>query len=112
MPQSWQRALYIPLIVLAWVAIILIGGWLLSHVVKTLLTLLLSGIVAFALTPLVSLLTRWLPRGLAAARPGHRRGLRPGLRGAARPDRVPRRHRGHMVARRFSACAAATAVIP
>jgi len=67
MPQSWQRALYIPLIVLAWLAIILIGGWLLSHVVKTLLTLLLSGIVAFALTPLVSLLTRWLPRGLAIA---------------------------------------------
>jgi predicted PurR-regulated permease PerM len=67
MPQSWQRALYIPLIVLAWLAIILIGGWLLSHVVKTLLTLLLSGIVAFALTPLVSLLARWMPRGLAIA---------------------------------------------
>jgi len=67
MPQSWQRALYIPLIVLAWLAIILIGGWLLSHIVKTLLTLLLSGIVAFALTPLVSLLARWMPRGLAIA---------------------------------------------
>jgi len=67
MPQSWQRALYIPLIVLAWLTIILIGGWLLAHVVKALLTLLLSGIVAFALTPLVNLLARRLPRPLAIA---------------------------------------------
>src|ERR687886_825500 len=67
MPASWQRALYIPLIVLAWLAIVLLGGWLLTHVAKTLLTLLLSGITAFALTPLVSLLARWLPRRLAIA---------------------------------------------
>ena len=67
MPDSWQRALYIPLIVLAWLAIVLLGGWLLTHVAKTLLTLLLSGITAFALTPLVSVLARWLPRGLAIA---------------------------------------------
>ena len=58
MPDSWQRALYIPLIVLAWLAILLLGGWLLTHVAKTILTLLLSGITAFALTPLVSLLAR------------------------------------------------------
>ena len=65
MSRSWQRALYIPLIVLAWLAILLIGGWLLSHIVKTLLTLVLSGIVAFALTPLVTLMARRLPHGLA-----------------------------------------------
>ena len=67
MPQSWQRALYIPLIVLAWLAVLLVGGWMLSHVAKTVLTLLLSGIAAFALTPLVSLLARVMPRGLAIA---------------------------------------------
>jgi len=67
LPASWQRALYLPLIILAWLAIVLVGGWLLAHVAKALLTLLLSGIVAFALTPLVSLLARWLPRGLAIA---------------------------------------------
>ncbi len=67
MPQSWQRALYIPLIVLAWLVILLIGGWMLSHIAKTVLTLLLSGIAAFALTPLVSLLARGMPRGLAIA---------------------------------------------
>ena len=67
MPQSWQRALYIPLIVLAWLAILLIGGWLLAHIAKTILTLLLSGVAAVALTPLVSLLARVMPRSLAIA---------------------------------------------
>jgi len=67
LPASWQRALYLPLIILAWLVIVMAGGWLLAHVVKALLTLLLSGIVAFALTPLVSLLARWLPRPLAIA---------------------------------------------
>ncbi len=67
MPQSWQRALYIPLIVLAWLAVLLVGGWMLSHIAKTVLTLLLSGIAAFALTPLVALLARVMPRGLSIA---------------------------------------------
>lgn len=66
-PSSWQRAVYIPLIALLWVALCLTAGWLLTHVVKTVLTLLLSGIVAFALTPLVSLFGRWMPRILAIA---------------------------------------------
>jgi predicted PurR-regulated permease PerM len=64
---DWQRALFIPLTILAWLAVVVIGGWLLSHVAKTILTLVLSAIVAFALTPVVSLLSRWLPRGLAIA---------------------------------------------
>ncbi len=65
MPRSWQRALYVPLIILAWLGVLVVGGWLLAHVTKTLLVLLLSGIVAFALTPLVSILARWMPRPLA-----------------------------------------------
>ena len=67
MPTSWQRALYLPLIILAWLSVLVVGGWLLSQVTKTLLVLLLSGIVAFALTPLVALLARWMPRPLAIA---------------------------------------------
>jgi predicted PurR-regulated permease PerM len=67
LPPSWQRALYLPLIILAWLAVLVVGGWLLSHVTKTILTLILSGIVAFALTPLVSLFARWMPRPLAIA---------------------------------------------
>ena len=66
-PASWQRALYLPLIILAWLAVVVIAGWLLTHVAKTVLVLVLSGIVAYALTPLVAILSRWLPRWLAIA---------------------------------------------
>lgn len=64
---DWQRALFPPLTILAWLAVIVIGGWLLSHFVKTILTLILAGIVAFALTPLVRWLSRYMPRGIAIA---------------------------------------------
>jgi predicted PurR-regulated permease PerM len=67
MPSSWQRALYLPLIILAWLVVLVIGGWLLAHVTKTILVLVLSGIVAYALTPLVTVLARWMPRPLAIA---------------------------------------------
>lgn len=62
---DWQEALYIPLTILAWLAVIIIAAWLLSHIVKTLLTIMLSGIIAFALTPLVHLLHRRLPTGIS-----------------------------------------------
>jgi predicted PurR-regulated permease PerM len=64
---DWQRAFYIALTILAWLVVVLIVGWLLSHVAKTIVILILSAVVAFALTPLVSLLARWLPRTLALA---------------------------------------------
>ena len=67
MSRSWQRALFLPLILLAWISVIVIVLWLLSHITKTLLVFGLSGIIAYALTPLVSLLKRWMPRGLAIA---------------------------------------------
>jgi predicted PurR-regulated permease PerM len=66
-PTSWQRALFLPLIILAWLAVLVVVGWLLSHVTKTLLVLSISGIVAFALTPLVNLLARRMPRWVAIA---------------------------------------------
>ena len=64
-PHPWQRALYLPLTILAWLAVLVIGGWLLAHVTKTILLLVLSGVLAFALTPLADLLSRRLPRALA-----------------------------------------------
>jgi len=64
---EWQRAFYVPLTILAWLAVIVIVVWLLGHVAKTLLTLVLSAVVAFALTPLVDLLDRWIPRTVAIA---------------------------------------------
>ena len=65
--RDWQRALFVPLTILAWMAVIVIVLWLLGHIVKTVLTLILSAVVAFALTPLVSFFARWMPRVLAIA---------------------------------------------
>jgi len=64
-PPRLVRALLVPLVVLAWLAVLLVVGWLLSHVTHALLILVLSTVVAFALSPLVQLLERWLPRMLA-----------------------------------------------
>jgi predicted PurR-regulated permease PerM len=64
---DWQGALFPPLTILAWIAVVVIGGWLLSHFVKTILTLVLAGIVAFALTPLVRWLSNYMPRAFAIA---------------------------------------------
>jgi len=61
------RALLVPLVVLAWLAVLLVAAWLLSHVTHAVLILVLSTVVAFALSPLVDLLQRWLPRVLAIA---------------------------------------------
>jgi predicted PurR-regulated permease PerM len=61
------RALLVPLVILAWLALLVVAGWLLSHVTRAILILVLSVLVAFALTPLVNLLSRWLPRLLAIA---------------------------------------------
>jgi predicted PurR-regulated permease PerM len=47
--------------------VIVVLGWLLSHVTRALLIVVLGALIAFALTPLVNLLTRWMPRGVAIA---------------------------------------------
>lgn len=65
LPDSWLRALVIPLIVLAWLAVVLVVGWLLTHLAKTLLLVVLSSVLAFAFTPLANRLARWMPRPLA-----------------------------------------------
>jgi predicted PurR-regulated permease PerM len=64
-PGSWLRALVLPLIILAWLTALVVGGWLLGHVTRTLLLVVLSGVLAFAFTPLASRLARWMPRALA-----------------------------------------------
>jgi predicted PurR-regulated permease PerM len=61
------RALLLPLVILAWLAVAIIVVWLVSHLVHTLLIVILGAIVAFALTPLVDLLSRVMPRLIAIA---------------------------------------------
>ena len=62
-----QRALLIPHVVLAWLALVVVVGWLISHVTRALLILVLAALIAFALTPLINLLARWMPRAIAIA---------------------------------------------
>jgi predicted PurR-regulated permease PerM len=61
------RALLVPLTILAWLAVLLVAGWLLGHVAHALLILVLATVITFAVVPLVSLLSRWLPRAVAIA---------------------------------------------
>jgi len=68
MPSSserWQRALYLPLAILAWLAVVVVVGWLLGYITKTIVMIALAGVLAFALTPLATLLARWMPRLIA-----------------------------------------------
>lgn len=65
--DPWAQALLVPLTVLAWLAVVLLGAWLLSHVARTVMILVLGALVAFALTPLVNFLQRWMPRLVATA---------------------------------------------
>ncbi|MDQ6773153.1 MAG: AI-2E family transporter, partial [Candidatus Dormibacteraeota bacterium] len=66
-PPRLQRALLAALVILAWTAVIIVIGWLLSHVSRALIILVLGALIAFALTPVVRLLQRWMPRALAIA---------------------------------------------
>lgn len=65
MSRVWQRALLLPLSILAWLAVLVVVFWLLSHVTRALLLLVLASVIAFAVTPLINLLDRWMPRGIA-----------------------------------------------
>ena len=67
MDGRWPRALLLPLTILAWLAVLVVIGWLLQHVARTLLMVVLAVVVAFAVSPLVNLLSRFLPRMVALA---------------------------------------------
>jgi len=64
-PSAWLRALVLPLIVLAWLAIAILAIWILGHFTRTILIVVLAAVLAFAFTPLANLFGRWLPRALA-----------------------------------------------
>jgi predicted PurR-regulated permease PerM len=65
--NNWQRALLLPLTILAWLAVIIIAFWLLGHITHALILIGLAGILSFALRPVVRLLERWISRPLAVA---------------------------------------------
>ncbi|GEM_PF-153167 len=61
----WGRRLIIPLAILAWSGVVLLLLWAAGHVTKSLLLIIVAGLLAYALAPLVTLLHRFMPRFLA-----------------------------------------------
>ena len=66
-PSSWLRALLLPLIVLTWLAVLVLIGWLLGHLTRTILLVVLAAVLAFAFTPLARLFARRVPQPVAIA---------------------------------------------
>ncbi|GAC1321929.1 MAG: AI-2E family transporter [Chloroflexota bacterium] len=64
-PSSWLRALVLPLIILVWLVLLVLGLWVLSHFTRAILLFTLAAVLAFAFTPLANFFTRWMPRPLA-----------------------------------------------
>ena len=61
----WTHRRDIGLALLAWLALIGVALWLAAHVVRALLIVLIASLLAYALSPAVARLRRWLPRWLA-----------------------------------------------
>jgi predicted PurR-regulated permease PerM len=64
-PPSWMRALILPLIVLAWLALAVLFIWVLGHFTRTILIVVLAAVLAFAFTPLANIFSRWTSRPIA-----------------------------------------------
>src|SRR5438132_12399353 len=61
----WKRRRDIPLAILAWIAVIAVVFWGASHIVRSLLLLVIAALLAYAMAPAVKLLQRVMPRLLA-----------------------------------------------
>lgn len=64
-PPAWMRALVLPLIVLAWLALAVLFIWVLGHFTRTILIVVLAAVLAFAFTPLANFFSRWTARPIA-----------------------------------------------
>ncbi len=62
---KWARRRDIPIAILAWLALIGLVIWAASHIIASILVVLVAALLAFALTPGVKLLERVMPRILA-----------------------------------------------
>jgi predicted PurR-regulated permease PerM len=58
---NWPRARDIPISILAWSLVLFIAFWAAGHIIGTLLVLAIAVLIAYALTPLVAVLRRWIP---------------------------------------------------
>ena len=62
---NWARARDIPLAILGWTLVLFVAFWAAGHIIGTLLVLAIAVLIAYALTPFVALLRRWIPWPLA-----------------------------------------------
>jgi predicted PurR-regulated permease PerM len=62
---KWARRRDIPISLLAWAGVALLSLWLASHVIQTILLLVIAALLAYALAPLVTILGRVMPRMFA-----------------------------------------------
>ena len=62
---KWVRRLLIPLAILAWAGVVILILWASGYVARTILLLVIATLLAYALSPLVTLLERVVPRFLA-----------------------------------------------
>ncbi|GCE05333.1 AI-2E family transporter [Dictyobacter aurantiacus] len=63
----WARRLYIPLAILAWIALAAVILWGASHIARALLLLIIAAILAYAIAPAARMLERFMPRFAAIA---------------------------------------------
>ena len=62
---NWARARDIPIAILAWMLVLFVAFWAAGHIIGTLLVLAIAALIAYALSPFVALLRRWIPWPLA-----------------------------------------------
>ena len=61
----WIRRIALPLVALAWIALIAVFFWAAAHIGRSLVLLAIAAVLAFALAPAVKLLQRGMPRFIA-----------------------------------------------
>ncbi len=61
----WSRRRDIPLAILAWSGVVFLILWAAGHITRTIIVLVISALLAYALAPAVSLFQRVMPRFLA-----------------------------------------------
>jgi predicted PurR-regulated permease PerM len=64
-PTNWARRRDIPIAILAWAALVALVLWGASHIIRTLLLLIIAALIAYAIAPGVKFFQRFLPRAVA-----------------------------------------------
>jgi len=63
--EIWSRRRDIPLTVLAWIVVLGISIWVLSHFSQTVIIFLIAAFLAYALAPAVGFFMKYMPRSVA-----------------------------------------------